>query len=97
MVQLSVEGVKLKNVLLNGRSTVNIININVYKKLGKITLLSAPFNQKLVDSHKCYPLGMIYHLSILLSGIKYLIDVIILHPKDSATCWVVRVTSHAKA
>lgn len=67
VVQLSVRGVKIKNVLLDGGSTINLMNEQTYRMIGKVRLVPTPFNLTMADQSTCHPLGYIPDLAISLT------------------------------
>lgn len=69
--------------MLDKGLAINVINNNFYKKLKKLTFIPAPFNLKMANNQRCHPLRVIYNLPILLSVIKYLVDVVVLRKEDS--------------
>lgn len=53
-VQISVRGVKLKNVLLDGGSTVNLMSEKTYQRLHNVKLMLVSFHLIMVDQWACH-------------------------------------------
>lgn len=84
VVQINIKGVKIKNVLLDGGSAVNLMSEKAYQQLGQIKIIPTPFNLLMVDQSSCHPLGYIPSLPMLISGIRYFIDCVVLRERDSS-------------
>lgn len=81
-MQISIKGLKIRNVLLDGGSVVNLMSEKVYEQLDRVWMVPAPFNLLMADQSSCHPLGYILDMSMLLSGIQYSIDCVVLRERD---------------
>jgi hypothetical protein len=70
---------KIRDVLLDGGSSVNIIFESLRRKLELSRLQSAPFVVRMVDQWKVQPIGLIRNLKINLVGCDYKKNIIVLN------------------
>ncbi len=78
IVQVWIGKFEIRNVLLDGGSSVNIISRSLRKKLKLKKLQLTSFVVHMVDQWKVQPLGLIWNLKINLAGFVYKISAIVL-------------------
>jgi hypothetical protein len=62
VIQVQIRNNTIKDVLLDGRSRVDIIIKQLRLKLGLPTLKPTPYNLKMVNQTATKPMGLIYDL-----------------------------------
>jgi hypothetical protein len=78
VIQVQVKKKTIEDVLLNGRTSVNIITENLITKLGLPKPKLAPYHLRMVDQSMIRPLGIIKNLKIHIHGIPYVATFIVL-------------------
>ncbi len=73
---------KVRNVLLDGGSSVNIISKSLRTKLGLNRPQSTPFVVQMADQWKVYPIDLIMNLKINLVGCDYTFSVNVLNVEN---------------
>jgi len=68
-----------EDVLLNVKTSVNIITENLKTKLGLFKPKPTPYHFKMADQSMTRPLGFIRNLKIQIHGIPYVATFIVLH------------------
>ncbi len=68
----------MENVLLDGRSGVNIIMKDLRKTLGLLIPKLAPYTLKIANQTLTTPIGLIQDLKIHIHGILYVITFIVM-------------------
>jgi len=82
VVQVRVGKFGVKDVLLNGGSSVNIISKSLRKNLGLRKPKLALFVIRMDDQKKVYPIGLIRNLKIDLVGCEYKISITMLNMEN---------------
>jgi len=78
VIQVQVGKNTIKDVLLDGKASVNIITKNLKTKLGLSKPRLAPYHFEMVDLSMTIPLGIIKNLKIHINGIPYVATFIVL-------------------
>jgi hypothetical protein len=73
VIQVQVGKNTIKDVLLDGKTSVNIITKNLKTKLGLPKPRPAPYHLRMTDHSMTKPLGIIKNLKIQIHGIPYVV------------------------
>ncbi len=75
MIQVQVGKNFIDDVLINGRSRINIITIDLKVQLGLSELNPTLYNMRMVDQIIAKPFGIVRDLKIFVHGIPYIGDI----------------------
>jgi hypothetical protein len=78
IIQIQVRNNIIKDVLIDGGASVNIITKKLITKLGLPKLKPSPYHLRMVDQSMMKPLGIIRNLKIHIHGIPYITTFIVL-------------------
>lgn len=84
VVTLTIQGVKVQNVLIDLGASINVITKEVVSKLSIIGLRQMPTILQLVDSSTIIPNGMLEDVTVILHSWEYRFDFVVLSPKTSS-------------
>jgi hypothetical protein len=87
VVQVQVGKFKVRDVLLDGGSHVNIISKSLRKKLGLKRPQSTPFAMQIIDQWKVYPIDLIMNLKINLADCDYKILINVLNVENGVEAY----------
>ena len=82
MIDVSIDGVLISRVQVDGGSSVNLMTVDTIEKLGLTSLLPTELFLRMADHSKVLPMGVLINVDTNIAGIVYKIDYVVFQLKN---------------